>query len=75
MYRVELLLPACKTTDVVTVPALSTVSGIYSLGSILVLLMVEVLVSFVLLLTTSSNVAAVMVAVTFICDQRMVGTD
>lgn len=74
MYRVDLVLLSCKTTDVVTVPALLVVAGAYSLGSIFVLMMVEVLVPFVLLLTTTSNVSAVTVAVTSICDQRIVPT-
>lgn len=74
MYRVDIVLLSRKTTDVVTVPALLVVAGAYSLGSIFVLMMVEVLVPFVLLLTTSSNVSAVTVAVTSICDQWIVAT-
>lgn len=69
MYLVELVLPSCKITDVVTVPAPLVVAGAYPLGSISGLVMVEVLVMFVLLLTTSSTVSAVTVAVTTIDDQ------
>lgn len=71
-YWVDFVLPKSRITDTVTVPALLVVlGGAYWLRSTSVLKIVDVLVLFVLLLTTNNNVSKVIVVAMDACVHRI----